>query len=188
MSQIFESLKAPSATFEDFIIPEKEIIYQSIQLSPVSEYQIKDSRSIVSNLSDANIVMDITGDVLIEGLCNVTIVFNGDVNSLRIRNVIDSKIDFNGICSGPVYIEKVSHSTLSISGDQIRLHECMSSKFLLCSKSTCILEDCDNLRIGPNIPAANELKISDSDVYWKCIIDFGFDSENSFKYIDLIDE
>lgn len=132
---------------------------------------------------------EVKGDVLIENLINSTLKLIGKIDSLRIKNCSDVKIEVHDSCEGSVYIENVKRSKLIISGDQIRIHESCDSDIFLFAKNSCILEDCENLRFYPNLSAASKSNMIGSDGYWKCVQDFGFCSENSFTYIDrFIDE
>lgn len=145
-------------------------------------------KRFITNLSKENICEIVEGDLLIENLTEASVKLSGKISSLKIRNVSDSQIELNGICDGSIYIESVKGGKLSIAGDQIRIHDSSDVDIILFSKNSCILENCENLRFYPNRFAAKSIGCDKDDNFWKCIQDFGFNSENSFKLIDLIDE
>lgn len=147
-------------------------------------------RSKITNLKNQTIHETVEGDVLLEDLTESKIELSGEINSLRIRKSINCEISLIGICTtGSIYIENVKGGKLVIAGDQIRIHDTSNVDIFLFSKNSCILEDCEDLRFYPNRNAAKLfVAYNGDDNYWRCVQDFGFDSENSFKLIDLADE
>lgn len=149
----------------------------------------KEIRKSFTNIEDESFNATVEGDVLLENLTRTTIRLNGSINSLRIRNSIDSNISLSEICSGSIFIENVTGGELIIAGDQIRIHDTSNVDIFLYSKSSCILEECKDLRFYPNHTAAKLLGLNvEEEGYWKCVQDFGFNPESSFKLFDRIDE
>lgn len=144
---------------------------------------LNSGRIQISNLQDSNESYDMNGDLLIDNVTNSTISISGNVNSIRIKNVSDSKIEVKNICAGSIYIENVRNGTLKVAGDQIRIHDCVNVDFFIFTRSSCILEDCENLRFHPNKDAAS-LTGKEDESYWKSIQDFGFNPEGSFTLVE----
>lgn len=123
------------------------------------------------------------GDVLIDNVSDSVLLLSGNINSIRIKNVSNSKIEVRNICVGSIYIENVRNGTLKVAGDQIRIHDCVNVDLFIFTRSSCILEDCENLRFHPNKEAASLAgKVDES--YWKSIQDFGFNPEGSFTLVE----
>lgn len=169
--------------FENIESEKNSIQFKNIEIN--SNFEVK--RFLFLNLNEKIICQNVEGDLLIENLTGTSLKLFGEINSLKIRNVIDSQIELNGICNGSIYIDCVKGGKLLISGDQIRIHDSSDVDIILFSKNSCILENCENLRVYPNRSAAKKFGNGDES-YWKCVQDFGFNCENSFKLIDLIDE
>lgn len=145
---------------------------------------VKIERTVISNLDNTKSDYSVNGDVLIENVNNSTINLNGKVGALRIKAVKNSQIIISGICNGSVYVEEVVGGKLVVAGDQIRIHCSSNVDIFLLTKSSCILEDCEDLRFHPNRLAAGLLDLLSTDSYWKSVHDFGFNSETSFELID----
>ena len=174
---------------EQHVFESDENKHNSIQLTVIdtnSNFEVK--RCFISNLNNENICEIVEGDVLLENLTETSIKLFGTINSLKIRNVVGCQIELNGICNGSIYIECVKGGKFLIAGDQIRIHDSSDVDIIIFSKNSCILENCENLRFYPNRSAAKSFGNCKDENYWKCVQDFGFNSENSFKLIDLIDE
>lgn len=144
----------------------------------------KIERTVISNLNSIYSTYIVNGDVLIENVSTSIINLNGMIGVLRIKNIKDSQIILSGICESSVYIENVVGGKFVIAGDQIRIHNSSNIDIYLFTKSSCILEDCNNLRFHPNEAAAKLSCECLSDSYWKSVHDFGFDSEVSFSLIE----
>lgn len=160
------------------------IRFQNIDMN--TNLEVK--KRFIMNLSKEHICEKVEGDLLIENLTETSVKLSGEISSLKIRNVSDSQIKLDGICNGSIYIESVKGGKLLIAGDQIRIHDSSNVDIILFSKNSCILENCENLRFYPNRSAAESIGYDKDDNFWKCIQDFGFNSENSFKLIDIVDE
>ncbi len=158
---------------------------QPIELSIASDVTInsRDAREKIVNMRNETASINVEGDVLVENIQNSDLKLIGTLNSLRMKNIFDSRIIIQGTCTGTVYIERINSCKLKISGDQIRIHEASDSDVFLFAKNNCILEDCKQMRFYPNMTVIKETKVTDPENYWKCVQDFGFDSESSFKYI-----
>lgn len=161
----------------------------SIQLKNSQDLNVEENRKHFANIDNESICVNVEGDILLENLSGTTIKLIGSINSLRIKNTIDSNISLSDICSGSIFIENVKGGKLTIVGDQIRIHDTSDVDIFLFSKSSCILEECKDLRFYPNRSAAKLLGYSDEEEgYWKCVQDFGFNPESSFKLVDLSDD
>lgn len=174
---------------EQLVFESGENKQNSIQFKKIdtnSNFEVK--RFFISNLNNENICENVDGDVLLENLNESSIKLFGIINSLKIRNVVACKIELNGICNGSIYIEFVKGGKFLIAGDQIRIHDSSDVDIIIFSKNSCILENCENLRFYPNRTAAKSYGNYGDENFWQCVQDFGFNSENSFKLIDLIDE
>jgi hypothetical protein len=181
---------------KNVVVEHEELIFESDENMESStrfknfvtneNFEVK--RRLIANLKNENISENVEGDLLIENLFKAAVNLSGEINSLKIRNVTESRIELNGICRGSVYIESFNGGSLLIAGDQIRIHDSSNVDIILYSKNSCILENCESLRFYPNKAAAKSLGNCENENYWRCVQDFGFNTENSFKLIDLDDE
>lgn len=165
---------------------QNSILFKKIDAN--SNFEAK--RCVISNLNNENICENVEGDVLLENLTDTSIKLFGIINSLKIRNAFACQIKLHGICNGSIYIEFVKGGKILIAGDQIRIHDSSDVDIIIFSKNSCVLENCENLRFYPNRSAMKNYGNCSDESYWNRVQDFGFNSENSFKLIDidLIDE
>ena len=167
------------------VIKNENIQLAAIKLQSNAISMSNDGRVQISSLENVDEIHDLNGDALIENIYNSKLVISGNLNSLRIKNSLDSKIEAKSICAGSIYIENVRGGMLKIAGDQLRIHNCVNVDIYIFTKSSCILEDCEDLRIYANKDAANTALIGIGDgSYWKCVQDFGFNPEGSFTLIE----
>ena len=176
----------------DYSVPAEVVIKSKnsqpnlIQLQNNSLPNIDDRRTVISNLHEMEVSYSCSGDVFIENVNQSKVVISGNLISLRINHVSDSTIEVNSICCGAIYIENVQNGKLKIAGDQIRLHDCVNVDIVLFTRSSCILEDCENLRFHPNRDAASAAEIGNlEESYWRSIQDFGFNPEASFTLVEF---
>lgn len=172
----------------------KPLNYLNLENPKVSVSSIIDNRFVISELKSEVFCNEIDGkDVLIDNIVKSKINLHGKINSLRIRNIIESTIEIVGVCNGTIYIENVNGGSLTIAGDQVRIHDCVNVDIYLFAKSSCILENCSALRFHRNkIAAALNFETKDNDenndnnddTYWTCIQDFGFNPEGSYTLLD----
>lgn len=191
MDNLCDSFKDSSAfKCEEIIFENDANFHNSFNLDNSNTHStiIDSKRRSFSNLKHENICENVDGDVILENLIGMNVKLLGEINSLRVINVIDSQLNLDGICKGSIFIDKVKGGKFSIAGDQVRIHDTSDVDIFFYSKNGCILENCENLRIYPNRKAAKISNQFDNEDYWKCVHDFGFNSENSFKFIDLSDE
>lgn len=190
MQKLSHSLNSDSSeTCDGFFLETGENSKSIIQLKTNGhDLSIKDNRTSFANIENESLCVNVEGDILIENLTGTTLKLMGSINSLRIKNTIKSNIDLALICSGSIFIENVKGGKLTIAGDQIRIHDTSDVDIFLFSKSSCILEECRDLRFYPNRSAAKLFGYNDEEEgYWKCVQDFGFSPESSFKLVGVVE-